>query len=138
MGEGDGQVAMSNGVVRTGLMRWKQLDKDLKKVRELAIPKCGGRSSNYLVLYLGLCPNNFSNRKQNSKNYITVIILDKALPQTYLDSNISTNEYSSIPFSFHFLNFPPLDLQTAFSLNLLFPSLQILDTVPTVFAPAPA
>lgn len=45
--------------------------------------------------------------------------------------------HSFIPFSFHFLNFLPLDLQTTFSLNQLFPSLQILDTVPTVFFPAP-
>ena len=55
-----------------------------------------------LLSTLGLCSNNFPNRKQNSKTSITVTILVKALPQTYLDSNISTDEYIP-PYLFHFI-----------------------------------
>lgn len=84
MGEGGGQVTMLNGVVRIGLMRWRQLVKDLK-MRDSAKHISGGRSSNCLVLYLSLCPNNFSNRKQKSTTSITIMILVEALQQKYLD-----------------------------------------------------
>lgn len=43
----------------------------------------------------------------------------------------------NIPFSFHFLDFPPLDLQTDAFLTLLFPVPHFLDTDSTELVPAP-
>lgn len=54
-------------------------------------------------------------------------------PQAYLGTEIEELDFN-IPFSFHFLGFLPLDLQTVAVLTLLFPVPHFLDIDSTELA----
>lgn len=90
--------------------------------------------SHYLAVHLTLYPNDFYNRKHKSiPSCIPVFVKSFCI---YIQIFLQIQYF--IPFSFRFLNFLLLGLQTAFASNQLFLFLQILDIVPTVFAPVPA
>lgn len=55
----------------------------------------------------------------------------------YLQTNKIGELDFNIPFSFHFPDFPPLDLQTVAALTLLFPVPHFLDIDSTELALAP-
>lgn len=109
--------------------------KDLKTVRpSVSHFTVEGRGKCCLV-HKELTP---STEESTASNFQFAAMLLNTLLLDSSNSNSVSELYSCIPFSFHFLNFLPLDLQTTFFLSQLFPALQILDTVPTVLAPAPA
>ena len=95
----------------------------------------GVRESGYPALHLRVCPNNPPNRNQESPPMATVMRVEASCIRIRIFLQVNT---FLIPFSFRFLDSPPLDLPTAFSLNPLSPSPRTPGTVPTGFAPVPA
>lgn len=62
--------------------------------------------------------------------------MNSCITQVYLETESEKLDFN-VPFSFHFLGFLPLDLQTVVFLTLLFPVPHFLDIDSTELALAP-